>query len=112
MVFKGEIEMSPESLPIIIPELQNTSVISIILGDYHYGALTSSGKLVTWGGYSRGAFGLGDPGNVPAVSSGGFMDEERQVRAVNLGKGFPLNVMTPSEVEADGRVERIVSQQL
>ena len=112
MVLKGEIETSPESLPIVIPELQNRSVIPVILGDYHYGVLTSSGKLVTWGGYSRGAFGLGDPGNVPAVSSGGFVDGERRVRVVNLGKGFPSNVTTPSEVrfdhglKAEGRVER------
>ena len=112
MVLKGEIETSPESLPIVIPELQNRSVISVILGDYHYGALTSSGKLLTWGGYSKGALGLGDPGKVPAGSPGGFVDEERRVRAANLGQGFPSNVTTPSEVrfdhglKAEGRVER------
>jgi SCF-associated factor 1 len=85
MVLKGEIETSPDSLPIVIPELQDKSVISVILGDYHYCALTPSGKLLTWGGYSKGALGLGDPGNVPAGSPGGFVDEERRVRAANLG---------------------------
>lgn len=29
-------------------------------GDYHYGAITSDGKLLTWGQYSSGALGHGD----------------------------------------------------
>ncbi|OBZ73495.1 hypothetical protein A0H81_06153 [Grifola frondosa] len=32
--------------PAIIPALQRQSVISVVLGDYHYGALTASGKLL------------------------------------------------------------------
>jgi len=112
MVLKGEIETSPASLPIVIPELQNRSVISVVLGDYHFGALTSSGKLLTWGQYSKGALGLGDPGKLPAGSPGGFADGEGRARAANLGRGPPLNAATPSEVrfdhglKAEGRVER------
>ena len=112
MVLKGEIETTPEALPIVIPELQNRSVISVILGDYHFGALTSSGKLLTWGQYCKGALGLGDPGKLPVGSPGGFAEEARRVRAQTIGHGFPPNVAVPSEVrfdhglEAEGRVER------
>lgn len=112
MVLKGEIETTPEALPTIIPELQNRSVISVVLGDYHFGALTSSGKLLTWGQYSKGALGLGDPGELPVGSPGGFAEEERRVRAQSLGHGFPPNVAVPSEVRFDhglkakGKVER------
>jgi len=101
MVLKGEIETIPETLPTIIPELQNRSVISVILGDYHFGALTSSGKLLTWGQYCKGALGLGDPGKLPAGSPGGFAEEERRVRAEALGQGFPQDVAVPSEVRFD-----------
>ena len=112
MVLKGEIETTPEMLPIVIPELQNRSVISVVLGDYHFGALTSPGKLLTWGGYSKGALGLGDPGKLPVGSPGGFAEEERRARAQSLGHGFPPEVAVPSEVrfdhelKAEGKVER------
>jgi len=59
MVLKGESETTPEMLPIIIPELQNRSVISVVHGSNHFGALTSSGKLLTWGRDFKGALGLG-----------------------------------------------------
>ncbi|KAJ1307014.1 hypothetical protein OPQ81_007993 [Rhizoctonia solani] len=49
--------------PKIIPELQNRGVISVVLGDYHYCALTSRGELFSWGKYSNGALGLGRPTN-------------------------------------------------
>jgi len=112
MVLKGEIKTTPEMLPTIIPELQNRSVISVVVGDTHFGALTSSGKLLTWGQYSTGALGLGDPGELPAGSPGGFAEEEHRIRAEALGYGFPQNVAVPSEVRfdhrlrAEGRVER------
>jgi len=112
VVLKGEVETTPEALPIVIPELQNRSVISVVLGDYHFGALTSSGKLLTWGGYCKGALGLGDPGELPVGSPGGFAEEERRVRAQSLGHGSPPNVAVPSEVRFDhglkakGAVER------
>ena len=60
MVLKGESDTTPETLPIIIPELQNRSIITVVCGNDHFGALTSSGKLLTWGSYSNGVLGLGD----------------------------------------------------
>ena len=112
MVLKGDVHTAPETPPIIIPELQNRSVISVILGDYHFGALTSSGKLLTWGQYSKGALGLGDPVQLPVGSPGGFADERSRDRARTMGHGFPPNVTVPSEVrfdhglKAEGKVER------
>lgn len=47
--------------PKVIPELQNRNVISVVLGDYHYCALTSNGEVFSWGKYSKGALGLGSP---------------------------------------------------
>ena len=112
MVLKGDIETTPETPPTIIPELQNRSVISVVLGDYHFGALTSSGKLLTWGNYCRGALGLGDPVKLPVGSPGGFADERSRDRAREIGSGIPPDVTVPSEVrfdhglKAEGKVER------
>ena len=112
MVLKGEVETTPEVLPTVIPELQNRSVISVVLGDYHFGALTSSGKFLTWGQYCKGALGLGDPGKLPTGSPGGYAEEERRLRAQTLGQGSPPDVAVPSEVrfdhglKAEGKVER------
>lgn len=112
MVLKGDVETTPETLPTIIPELQNKSVISVVLGDYHFGALTSSGKLLTWGQYSKGALGLGDPVKLPVGSPGGFTDEQTRDRAERLAFGIPPNVTVPTEVrfdyglKAEGKVER------
>ncbi|CAE6451761.1 unnamed protein product [Rhizoctonia solani] len=60
VVLLGDVHNNPRS-PKIIPELQNRGVISVVLGDYHYCALTSSGELFSWGQYSNGALGLGSP---------------------------------------------------
>jgi SCF-associated factor 1 len=112
MVLKGDIETTSETLPTIIPELQNRSVISVVLGDYHFGALTSSGKLLTWGQYSKGALGLGDPVKLPVGSPGGFTDERSRERAERITFGTPPGVTVPSEVrfdhglKAEGKVER------
>ena len=101
MVLEGEVNTSPEALPTIIPELQNKSVISVVLGDYFFGALTSSGRLMTWGGYCKGALGLGDPGNLPVGSPGGFANREDQLQAQRYGYGTPPDVAVPSEVRFD-----------
>jgi len=108
MVLQGEPKTTPEMLPIIIPELQHRSVISVVVGDNHFGALTSSGKLLTWGSYSNGALGLGDPGKLPVGSPGGYTNEEQ----VQARSPWPPDVTVPSEVrfdhglEAEGGVER------
>jgi len=59
MVLGGRSETTPKRLPVIIPELQNRTVISVVHGSGHFGALTSSGKLLTWGRDFRGSLGLG-----------------------------------------------------
>ena len=112
MVLKGGARTTPAMLPNIIPELQNRSVISVVCGDRHFGALTSSGKLLTWGQYSKGALGLGDPGRLPAGSPGGFAEEEERVRAGALGHGCPKIVAVPTEVRFDHglKIERKVER--
>ena len=110
MVLKGERNTTSETLPTIIPELQNRSVISVATGKHHFGALTSSGKLLAWGRYHWGNLGLGDPGKLPAGSPGGYAKEEERVRAQI--REPPPEVTVPSEVkfdhglEAKGRVKR------
>ena len=107
MVLKGKYDTTPKVLPTIIPELQNRSVISVVGGHKHFGALTSSGKLLTWGEYHRGNLGLGDPGKPPAESLGGYAEEKR-VKA----RSYPPDVAVPTEVRfdhglgAEGRVKR------
>lgn len=48
--------------PQIIPELQDSGVIQVVTGDYHYLALTDCGDLLSWGleSQGRGCLGLGD----------------------------------------------------
>lgn len=47
--------------PILLPELQNRGVIQVVIGDYHYIALTDTGDLLSWGLelLNRGCLGLG-----------------------------------------------------
>jgi len=33
----------------VLPELQNRGVTSVVLENYHYGALLEDGELLTWG---------------------------------------------------------------
>ncbi|TBU47471.1 RCC1/BLIP-II [Dichomitus squalens] len=90
--------------PTIIPELQNRSVISVVLGDYHYGALTATGKLLTWGQFSKGALGLGDPLEIEVGQPGGFPSEQARNQAVRPRYGLirtPPDVQVPTEVRFD-----------
>ena len=93
-------------LPIIIPELQNRSIISVFCGYAYSCVLTSSGRLLTRGTYSKGALGLGDPGELPVGSPGGY---EERVRGQN--RQIP-DITVLSEVRFDhglkakGEVER------
>ena len=91
MVLQGKDRDPPSIRPYIIPELQNRSVISVVVGQDHYGALTSSGKLLTWGKYSRGALGLEDPGNVESLR--GYTEGERVDN--------PPRVTVPAEARSD-----------
>jgi len=113
MVLKGDVNTTAEMLPFIIPELQNRSVTSVVSGGGHFGALTSSGKLLTWGKYYSGALGLGDPGELPAGSPGGYAEEEQRAGArARTYHEDPPDVRVPTEVRfdhrlrAEGRVER------
>ncbi|KAI0825634.1 regulator of chromosome condensation 1/beta-lactamase-inhibitor protein II [Irpex lacteus] len=66
--------------PTILPSLQHphNTVISVVLGDYHFGALTSSGHLLTWGSFSKGALGLGDPNDLDVGVPGGFGSQQEK----------------------------------
>ena len=113
MVLEGDAETTPEALPIIIPELQDRSVISVVSCGGHSGALTSSGKLLTWGRCNGGTLGLGGPWGLPVGSPGGYAEEEQRA-GVRAGTYYedPPDVRIPVEVRfdhrlrANGRVER------
>jgi len=84
MVLEGGHNTTPEMLPIITPELQNRSIISVVRGHNHFGALTSSGKLLTWGShYEKG---------------------QRQLEQPHLT--VPSEVRFDYESKAEGKVER------
>ena len=100
MVLKGDGKTTPMTLPTIIPGLQNRSVISVVMGSRHFGALTSSGKLLMWGMCHRGCLGLGDPRKLPIGSPGGYAIEEQRVRP-----GLLPEVTVPTEVRFDHGLE-------
>lgn len=97
----GSMDTTAESEPTILPALQHKSVISVVLGDYHNGALTANGKLLTWGNYSRGALGLGDPTTLDIGTPGGFRAKEARQFALAHGRGTPPSVEVPTEVRFD-----------
>ncbi|KAG6866580.1 hypothetical protein C0991_002065 [Blastosporella zonata] len=100
-VLIGNANATPETRPQILPELQNKSIISVVLGDYHSAALASNGKVFTWGSYSCGALGLGDPATLPPGTPGGFESEEERVQAENGRRGEVAAVGVPTEVRFD-----------
>ncbi|KAF7982564.1 hypothetical protein HWV62_27552 [Athelia sp. TMB] len=105
VVIMGDRDTNAQSTPKVIPELQNIGVISVALGDYHCGALTEAGKLLTWGQYSEGALGLGDPARISPGEGGGFRDEGNRQTALSRGTGRPLDVTVPTEVRFDHEVK-------
>jgi len=100
IILMGDVRTNEDSQPKIIPELQNRSVISIVLGDYHHGALTADGQLLTWGQYSHGALGLGMPTDLPLGTPGGYTMESQlfQARRSDWGPLEPPSVTSPSPV--------------
>ncbi|KAI0306063.1 RCC1/BLIP-II [Multifurca ochricompacta] len=100
VILMGDVRTNSDSQPKIIPKLQNRSVISIVLGDYHYGALTVDGQLLTWGQYSHGALGLGIPTELPLGAPGGYSAEAQliQARSSQWGPLEPPSVVSPSPV--------------
>jgi len=96
----GGVHTDEHSEPKIIPELQNRSVISVVLKDYHHGALTAEGQLLTWGPYCYGALGLGVPTDLPLGTPGGYLAEAQLFRS-RLSEWGPLEppaVTSPSPV--------------
>ncbi|KAJ8456692.1 hypothetical protein ONZ45_g18618 [Pleurotus djamor] len=101
LVLMGDLSTAPSDDATILPALQYKSIISVVVGDYHYGALTSTGKLYTWGAYSLGALGLGDPRTLPIGSPGGFASEDQLLVALDRHSGEPPAVEVPTEVRFD-----------
>ncbi|KAF7356571.1 SCF-associated factor 1 [Mycena venus] len=101
VVLMGDTATTEVTLPHIEPALQNKSVISVLVGDWHNAALTSSGKLLTWGGYSAGALGLGDPTTLTPGTPGAFETEDQRLRAIDRGLGSPPATDVPTEVRFD-----------
>jgi len=97
----GSHDTDANTEPRVIPALQNINVISVVLGDYNFGALTSTGKLLTWGEYSRGALGLGDPTTIEPGLPGGYRTEQQRQLALQRGGGVPPQVTEPTEVRFD-----------
>ncbi|KAI0343294.1 RCC1/BLIP-II [Trametopsis cervina] len=91
--------------PIILPSLQSprNKVISVILGDYHFGALTDSGKILTWGAFSKGALGLGDPVDLDVGVPGGYRTEAIKTNAIRSRSSemSPPDVTIPGVVRFD-----------
>ncbi|KAF9525324.1 regulator of chromosome condensation 1/beta-lactamase-inhibitor protein II [Crepidotus variabilis] len=101
IVLLGDTETKVDTPPKIIPELQDKSVISVVIGDYHNAALTATGKLMTWGAYSNGALGLGDPAKLEPGTPGGFADDRARQFAIERQRGEPPPVVVPTEVRFD-----------
>lgn len=94
----GSSDASPETKPRVIPSLQNRGVISIVLGDYQFGALLESGKLLTWG--IAGGTGLGDPYSIDPGQPGGFRTEQERSRSLTAFQNIP-DIQNPTEVRFD-----------
>lgn len=60
--------------------------------------MTSTGKLLTWGSFSSGALGLGDPTQLPAGSAGGYVQDSQRERAKRY-RIVPPDVNEPTEVK-------------
>ncbi|GJJ10996.1 hypothetical protein Clacol_005225 [Clathrus columnatus] len=95
IVLRGFRDTAVTTPPDIIPGLQNRDVIAVVLGDYHFAALTSTGKLFTWGQYSSGALGLGDPTRLPIGTPGAYSNERDKSNA----RVSPPHVPIPTEVK-------------
>jgi len=99
MVPEGESNTTPEMLPTVIPELRNGSVTSVVRGHNYFGAVLSPpGDPLTWGGYSEGALGLGDSGEPPVGSPGGY---EGGTTGSGPKYGYPQDVTVSAGVRFD-----------
>ncbi|CAO3643734.1 unnamed protein product [Cunninghamella echinulata] len=60
-------------------KLENQGICKMSFGDYHYGALTNQGSLLTWGAFSAGALGHGE---VPEEEENVELDYPKEVEAL------------------------------
>ncbi|KAI8359131.1 regulator of chromosome condensation 1/beta-lactamase-inhibitor protein II [Blakeslea trispora] len=58
-VMLGTVDAQEDTRPNCLEELEHKDICKVSFGDYHFGAITSKGKLLTWGSYSGGALGHG-----------------------------------------------------
>ncbi|GAA99187.1 uncharacterized protein L969DRAFT_102561 [Mixia osmundae IAM 14324] len=98
IVLQGSHETRPDSLPTIVPELQHKGIIRVVLGDWHYGALTTNGQLLTWGQYSKGAVGHGKS-NSDVRSTADATAQTRLAPARRAQQAPALNVAKPTAVD-------------
>ncbi|KAF7308855.1 RCC1/BLIP-II protein [Mycena kentingensis (nom. inval.)] len=101
VVLMGSTNTTEDTDPHIEPALQNNSVISVLVGDWHNAALTATGKLLTWGGYSSGALGLGNPSDLPVGAPGAFPTEQARDQGRARGFGTPPETRVPTQVRFD-----------
>jgi SCF-associated factor 1 len=92
----GANDSDADKAPNVIKSLQNRGVISIVLGDYHFGALLESGKLLTWGAAT--CTGLGNPFEIETGKPGGFRDDADKERG--YVQRIP-DIVEPAEVRFD-----------
>lgn len=97
LVLEGTGKTTPKYTPGIISSLQNRSIISIGVGDYHFSALTVDGTVLTWGKYSSGALGLGDPRDIEVGAPGGYRTLQDRATAQAVRRS-PPTVEEPAEV--------------
>ncbi|KAE8210933.1 hypothetical protein CF327_g5262 [Tilletia walkeri] len=86
----SEMSRSPPPLvqPRIIPTLQARSIIKVVQGDWHAGALDAKGNVMAWGQWSNGALGVWD--SLPLAVGGGSSFVRGRSRRAPPGQGGPM----------------------
>ncbi|ODQ64197.1 RCC1/BLIP-II protein [Nadsonia fulvescens var. elongata DSM 6958] len=95
---RNEGDLGDHSQPMILPELQQTNVISISVGDYHCLALQRGGSVLSWGVECKncGCLGMGKAEDVLARYEGQLCDDgEKLCESVNAG----LKLRRPRKVD-------------
>ncbi|EGW30594.1 uncharacterized protein SPAPADRAFT_157841 [Spathaspora passalidarum NRRL Y-27907] len=92
LVYENEDGDEKGAKPKIIPELQGQNIKKLVIGDYHYLALTNDGDILSWGRESGrcGCLGLGDTESVANEHP-----ESARVDGTALEVTKPLRVKNP-----------------
>ncbi|KAL9933326.1 hypothetical protein V8E36_008044 [Tilletia maclaganii] len=85
--------------PHIIPALQARSIIKVVHGDWHAGALDAQGRVVAWGNWSEGALGIWD--SLPSEDEVLRRRTLARRRAAQVTRTDPAS-RVPDEGEAEG----------